>query len=42
MFTTSRPQVRPPIEQSDQIAFETELARCVANEGEAREASGQS
>jgi len=36
MFTTSRPNACPPIEQSDREAFEAELARCVAGEGECK------
>jgi len=36
MHTTSQPHVRPPIKQSDREAFETELARCVAGEGECK------
>ena len=36
MSTTFKPLPRPPIKQSDRLAFETELARCVVNEAECK------
>lgn len=36
MTARQKSVVRPPIEQIDRIAFETELARCVTGEGECK------